>query len=118
MHGRRFSRGIGTRALSEIQFHAGHMVGDQTNYRFRATIGLDDSIRSIRRGRAAARFIVSLDDNVAFDSGVMQWADGTRDVDVPVPAGTRKLRLIVRGEGPRGWDYSNWANPRLERASR
>jgi hypothetical protein len=98
--------------------YIGRLVGESDDYRFRTTVGLDDSMRTSDRSRGAAQFIVRIDDKTVFDSGEMKWADGPRDVDVAVPAGARKLELIVDRMGASGADYSNWGNPRLERASR
>ena len=46
----------------------------------------------------------------------MKWADGTKDIDIAIPAGSRKIELVVSREGRRGYDYANWAAARIERA--
>jgi len=117
IHGRTFRRGIGTRGNSLIRLNVARMVGDHTDYRFRATVGLDDSMRSSYKAVAAARFIVRADGKTLFDSGKMRWADGAKEIDVPIPAGTRKLDLVVKCEGARRRNYSDWADPRLEQKS-
>lgn len=115
MGGKTYEKGIGMRSPSSIRMHVGQFVGDRPGCRFRATIGLDNSITRSRRAAAAGRFIAKIDGKVAFDSGAMTLSDGTKDVDVPVPAGTRRLELITQSTGPRGYDFCNWANARLER---
>jgi len=116
MHGRQFETGIGMRSDAALRLNVNRLIGDKP-HRLRATIGLDDAIPSTRRPTAASRFIIRIDGREAFDSGRMTYASGTKDVDVLVPAGARRLELIIQAEGERGQDYSNWADARLEPAA-
>ena len=118
MHGRAFERGIGIQGSTAVRMYVDRMVSDNKDYRLRATIGMDDSVPTNRRSAAAARFIVELDDKRVFDSGKMTWGDGTKELDVAVPAGTRKLVLRTQRAGERGSDNSDWGDVRLERTSR
>lgn len=118
MQQKKFEKGIGVQGATTIQLNVGEMIGKNNDYRFRATVGMDDSTPANRRDLAAARFVVEANGKTIFDSGKMKWADGTKDVDVAVPAGTAKLALIVRREGQRGSDNASWGDPRLERVSR
>ncbi|MCX8038250.1 MAG: NPCBM/NEW2 domain-containing protein, partial [Candidatus Sumerlaeia bacterium] len=118
MQGKKYDKGIGMVSPAALRFYISEMIGENTDYRFRATVGLDDSIAQNRREGAAARFVVELDDKIIFDSGTMKWADGVKDVDVPIPAGARKLVLRVERRGEPRWDVCNWANARLERGGK
>lgn len=118
MHGRRFERGIGVQGTTTIVMNVDRMVGSNKDYRLRATVGMDDSVPLKNREIAAARFIVEIDGKKAFDSGKMKWSDGTTEMDIAVPAGARQIALIVRREGERGSDNSDWGDVRLEEASR
>jgi len=118
MQGRQFDHGIGIQGTAAIQMYVSKMVGDSNDCRFRATVGMDDSVPQKNRPAAAVRFIVELDDKTVFDSSKMKWADGTKNIDVAVPAGSHQLVLRTIRAGERGGDNSDWGDPRLERASR
>jgi len=117
MQGKTFEKGIGMQGNTTIHMNIARMVETRKDYRFRATVGMDDSTPDRVRKVAAARFIVELDGKKAFDSGRMKWADGTKDIDIAVPAGTKKSTLIVKREGERGSDNASWGNPHLERTA-
>jgi len=118
LHGRKFEQGIGMQGNTSVDLNVAEMVGNNNDFHFRATVGMDDSVPTKNRLIAAARFVVELDGKTVFDSEKMKWADGTKDVDVAIPAGTRTIVLIVRREGERGSDNASWGDPRLERSGR
>lgn len=118
LHGRKFDRAIGMVGSSQLRFYVRDFVRESPDYRFRATVGMDDSVPLKNRDIAAAQFMVEVDDRRVFDSGRTKWADGPKEIDLPLPAGTRKVVLIVRGERQRGSDCATWGDPRLEKAPR
>ncbi|WP_165795408.1 NPCBM/NEW2 domain-containing protein [Deinococcus koreensis] len=109
-----FTKGLGVHANSELSF-----VLDGRCSRFRASVGVDDSVRV--GGKYNARGISSLTFTVyagtarLFDSGVMTEKSSTQTVDVAIPADARTLRLVV-GDGGNwiGYDHGDWANARVE----
>lgn len=118
IQGESFEKGIGTRGGTTIEMNVSEMVGEQSGYRFRSTVGLDDSMRKSDREAGAAQFVVKIDGREVFESGAMHWSDGVKKVDVAVPAGSRRLELTVNAEGKRSADFSDWAEARLERIER
>jgi hypothetical protein len=112
MKGRKFEKGIGMRSDSSVVLNVSKLIGNKP-HRFQATVGLDDAMTGRRRDVAAARFVVELDGKAVFDSGKMTAQSDPKKVDVAVPAGTRRIALLVKAAGERGQDFSNWAEPRL-----
>ena len=103
--GRRYPRGIGTHAPSEIACQLGGKFS-----RFFAFVGGAEA-------RGTVVFRVFGDDKCLFDSGVMQGLRGTKVVNVPLE-GVQRLRLVVTDAGDGiGADMANWAVPRLLRAA-
>ncbi len=104
LDGRRYRKGIGTHAPSEIVYAL-----DGKYARFFAAVGGAEAGGTVV-------FEVYGDDKRLFDSGVMQGMHGVKQVDVPV-RGIRRLRLVVTDAG-NGYnsDMANWAGARLLRA--
>jgi len=103
--GRRYRKGIGTHAPSEIVYAL-----DGKYARFFADVGGAEAGGTVV-------FQVDGDGKRLFDSGVMQGLRGVKQVDIPVK-GIKRLRLIVTDAG-NGYnaDMANWAGARLLRAS-
>jgi hypothetical protein len=99
---RKFRKGIGTHAPSEIVYAL-----DGKYLRFQADVGPPERDGSVV-------FQVFADDKKLFDSGVVHNRQ-SKAVDVPL-AGARRLRLIVTDAGD-GYnaDSANWADARLQR---
>jgi len=100
---RRFRKGIGTHAPSEIVYAL-----DGKYLRFQAEVGPSEAGGSVV-------FQVFADDTKLFDSGVMRNRQ-SKPVDVPV-AGGRRLRLVVTDAGD-GYvaDSANWGDARLQKS--
>jgi hypothetical protein len=101
---RRYGRGIGTHAPSEIVYQL-----DGKYLRFFAMVGGAEA-------NGTVVFRVFGDDELLFDSGVMHGLRGSKKVDVST-AGVRRLRLLVAdaGDGINA-DMANWVTARLQRA--
>ncbi len=99
---RRYAKGIGTHAPSEIVYA---LDGDYV--RFQAVVGPPD-----RNGSVV--FQVYGDDKLLFDSGTL-YNRQTTSIDVPLE-GVRQLRLVVTDAGD-GYlcDNANWAAARLKK---
>ncbi len=97
---RRYPRGIGTHAPSEIVY-----VLDGKYARFQATV-------SAAEPGGTVVFQVFADDKTLFDSGVLRNGQA-KTVDVPL-TGVRRLRLVVT-DGGDGYfsDSANWADARV-----
>lgn len=105
---RTFQRGLGTHALSDLQFAlAGRFV------RFLAEVGVDSA--QAGKAREALELEVYGDEKLLWKSGRMSRADAAKAVDVDV-TGVSLLRLHV-GDGGDGIDYdhADWASARVAR---
>jgi len=102
--GRRYRKGIGTHAPSEIVYAL-----DGKYDRFQAIVGGAEA-------RGTVMFQVFGDDKLLFDSGLMHGMRGTKPIDVNI-AGAKRLRLVVTDAGDNYFsDMANWADARLRKA--
>jgi hypothetical protein len=97
-----YKHGIGVAANSEIAYSL------KPEYaRFVAVIGVDDAMRQYRQGTVV--FEIQLDDRLVFSTFVMRPGDYTY-VDLPIPPGTQKIRLLALSAGDGiTCDHGNWA---------
>jgi hypothetical protein len=103
---RRYRKGIGTHAPSEIAYRL-----DGEYLRFAATAGAAET-----GGTVVFRLLG--DDKVLYESGVMHGQREVNRVDVSL-AGVRELRLVVTDAGNGHiCDMANWAGARLLKAPR
>ncbi|WP_420596856.1 NPCBM/NEW2 domain-containing protein [Deinococcus sp.] len=106
--GKKYTRGFGTHAGSELRFS---LVGTNGAVctRFTADIGIDAEVG--RKGSVV--FQVFLDGVKAYDSGVMRGSSATKQVDVPIN-GQQQLRLVVTDAGDGiSYDHADWAIPKV-----
>ena len=102
---RRFVRGLGTHARSEIVFHL-----DEPGERFEAFVGVDAAMRAYPQGGSVV-FIVSGDGRELFRSGVMRTSTPALRVSVPLSGVTElKLEVTDAGDGIT-CDHADWAEP-------
>ena len=102
--GRRYRKGIGTHAPSEIVYRL-----DGKYARFRAEVGGAEE-------RGTVVFQVWGDGKLLFDSGVLRGMGQVKALDVPIE-GIRTLRLAVTDAGDGiTCDMANWAGARLLKA--
>ncbi|MCG9755806.1 NPCBM/NEW2 domain-containing protein [Shewanella insulae] len=102
--GQQYDSGIGTHASGEIIYDL------QGQYQgFTALVGVDDEVGS----NGSVRFKVYLDNQLAFDSGVMTGSDAASALDLDVE-GVSQLRLVIEdgGDGINS-DHADWLQPRL-----
>jgi hypothetical protein len=101
---RRYAKGIGTHAPSEIDYRL-----DGKYEQFTCIMGGAEAGGTVV-------FQVYADERKLFDSGILHGLREVRPLDVSV-RGVRSLRLVVTDAGD-GYirDMANWANPRLLRA--
>ncbi|MBM3499692.1 MAG: hypothetical protein FJX74_13615, partial [Armatimonadetes bacterium] len=101
---RRFRKGLGTHAPSEITYDLG---GEYARFVAEVCAAEDGG---------TVAFEVYGDDGLLFQSGVLQGLRGSKSVDVPV-AGVKQLRLVVTDAGDNYFsDCANWAGARLQPA--
>jgi hypothetical protein len=96
-------RGIGVAANSELEYAL-----EPSYSRFVAVIGVDDAMRSYKQGSVV--FEVWIDDKCVQSTPVMHPGDYTY-VNVPLPAGGKKIRLLAgcTGDGIT-CDHADWAS--------
>lgn len=99
--GRKFDRGIGTHAGSDVAIRLDGKPG-----RFTAMVGADDEVAP-KVGTVEFRALA--DGREVWTSGVMKTGDAARKVDLPL-AGVRQLALLVTDGGDgNGNDHADWA---------
>ncbi len=104
--GRRFRRGLGTHAESDIVFRL-----DGLFEQFEALVGVDDETR----GRGSVVFEIFGDGKRLWSSGVVRGGEKAKRVAVDV-SGVRELRLHVGNAGDNiDYDHADWAEAKLIR---
>lgn len=98
-------KGIGTYPTSEITYRL-----DGSYSAFSALVGIDDESPP----GSIARFMVFLDQVLAYDSGPVRSGEPPRTVQVALP-GVTELRLVVSEVPGGGVPYADWAAARLLR---
>ncbi|HEX9016922.1 MAG TPA: NPCBM/NEW2 domain-containing protein [Chloroflexota bacterium] len=107
--GTSYGKGIGTFPLSEITYRLDGRYG-----LFESMVGLDDAVP---QGKGSVVFKVFLDDDLAFDSGIVRSGDQPLPIEVPLGDAGR-LRLVVEDAGDgSSLDYAVWAEARLSPAA-
>lgn len=97
--GKKFERGLGTRATSTLWLEL-----DGRTVRLAAAVGVDDAAAA----EAAVRFLVVGDGRKLWDSGTVKRGDAARPLDVDL-SGIRSLLLVVNHAGERqALDFANW----------
>jgi len=100
--GRKFERGIGTRALSSLWLEL-----DGSAERFVAQVGVDDAAGN---AAAAVTFAIFADGKKLWESGVMKHGMLAKSVDVPLK-GVRSLLLLTDHAGEsQPFDHADWAD--------
>lgn len=80
--------------------------------RFMSDVGVDDDM-DFDGCPASLKFQVYLDDQKAYDSGLMTWKTEVRKIDLDV-TGAKEMKLVVDDAGNgRNSDHADWANARL-----
>ncbi|MCC6127192.1 MAG: NPCBM/NEW2 domain-containing protein [Pirellulales bacterium] len=96
-------RGVGVAANSELEYDI--LPGYS---RFVAVIGVDDAMRRYKQGTVV--FEIWIDQKCVQSTPVMRPGDYTH-VDVPLPAGGKKLRLVAQSTGDGiACDHADWAS--------
>ncbi len=101
----KFEYGIGVFAPSLVEYAL-----DGKACHFLAKVGID----AATEGKGSVIFEVALDGNKVWDSGLVSGLDSAKEVDIEIPAGTKRLRLTVTdgGDGNR-FDAADWAEARI-----
>jgi alpha-galactosidase len=105
--GKRYRRGIGTHAESELAYELYGLFDSLT-----ATVGVDDG-NGVDKG--TVEFIVAGDGKTLWQSGPTTKADGPKRIEARV-AGVKQLvlRVTAAGDGI-DYDHADWADIRLHR---
>jgi alpha-galactosidase len=99
--GRIFTTGVGTHATSRIDLDPGGKP-----LKFTAYVGVDDAVLS-RRG--SINFIISADERILWESGVMRPGDSAKYVNIEIPR-SRTVTLLVTDAGDAiDYDHADWA---------
>jgi hypothetical protein len=105
LNGKRYDKGLGTHANSEIAF----ALGKQFEH-FRSAVGLDDTQDGTP---GSVVFKVYVDGNLKRQTAIMRWESETQWMEIPVK-GAETLVLIVTDAGDDDkCDHANWAGAEL-----
>jgi alpha-galactosidase len=105
IHGRQFEHGVGTHAISQFAID---LKGAATA--FHAWVGLDDETEG---EPGSVNFLVFIDKRKVFESGVMKFGQGPKEVRVDLTR-ARRLDLIVEdGDDSTDYDHADWADAYL-----
>ncbi|MDR1291378.1 MAG: NPCBM/NEW2 domain-containing protein, partial [Planctomycetaceae bacterium] len=104
--GQTFQHGLGTHANSKIVYEL-----EGKYERFEAKVGVDDAMKDYTKSSVV--FIVLVDGEKKFDSGVMRINDAPKNVSVDLNnAETLELVVTDAGDG-KDCDHANWADAKL-----
>lgn len=104
--GKRYRRGIGTHAESDIVFRLYGLYR-----KFVAEVGVDDETE----GKGSIVFEVYGDGKLLWSSGIVRGGDSPRKVEVDI-VGVKELRLHVGNAGDNiDYDHADWADVRVIR---
>ncbi|MDO8539584.1 MAG: NPCBM/NEW2 domain-containing protein [Opitutaceae bacterium] len=103
--GRKFERGIGTRATTTLWLEL-----DGRAERFSGWVGVDDAATA---PNAAIRMVIVGDDRKLWESGVMKRGDAAKPIDVAL-GGVRSLLLtVLHPAEPNAQNFADWADARF-----
>lgn len=105
LQGKTFRRGIGTHAVSRIEYELGGQWAS-----FQSQVG----VTSGSAGRVT--FEVWVDGRKLWESGLMTASDSAKCVSVNITGGKRLVLVVTDGGDGIGADHANWANARLLRS--
>ncbi len=107
INGRRFAKGIGTHAVSDVVFWLGGTFGMLEGW-----VGVDDEVP---KGRGSVVFEVYGDERLLWQSPVMRGGDAAHRMQVAIK-GVRLLRLHVDDAGDGiAYDHADWAELNVRR---
>jgi hypothetical protein len=99
--GERYEKGMGVHAVSELVYELKPQFA-----RFVSYVGVDDE----KGGAGSVTFEVHVDGKKVWQSGKMTGGDIAKEVNVKLPEGAKKLRLVVGDAGDGiGSDHADWA---------
>jgi hypothetical protein len=103
IHGIPFKKGVGIQADSELVYEL------KPEYkRFVAFIGIDDKVDD--KVTPNVIYQVFADERLLFESAALRANQPPVEVNVAIPEGSKKLRLVVKGdEEETAWNSADWA---------
>ncbi|UCD28135.1 MAG: alpha-galactosidase [Planctomycetota bacterium] len=107
-----YDHGIGTHSYSKITFDISRLPADKRT-RFTALAGLDVTATEVKPGDSTCVFVVTVDDKEIFRSQKLIESSDPIKIDIPLPANTKHLALIVEPAGTNYQDIADWIEPRV-----
>jgi alpha-galactosidase len=108
-----YHHGIGTHSYSKIVFDISRLPAEKRT-RFTALAGLDETAAEVKPGDSTCILVVTADDKEIFRSPKLLESSAPVKIDVPLPANTKHLALIVEPEGNSYQDIADWIEPRVK----
>ncbi len=102
--GRRYTRGLGVHAPSEIVYQLEGKYAGITGF-----VGVDDAAKD---KNSSVIFQVFADGKKVWDSGIVNAAGPAVKMEVPL-VGCKEMRLVVDPNRDNGWDHADWADVRM-----
>jgi len=108
-----YTNGIGTHSYSKIVFDISRLPAAKRT-RFTALAGLDATATEVKPGDSTCMFVVTADDQEIFRSPKLLESPDPIKIDIPLPANTKLLALIVDPAGENYQDIADWIEPRVK----
>ena len=106
-----FAHGMGAHAPSELVYDI-----PPDARRFVSVVGVDDDVLGQANGKSSVAFVVYADDAKLTQTDVLR-AGQVRTIDVALPPGSRRLRLVVTDGGDgQDWDHGDWVQAGFRRS--
>lgn len=80
---------------------------------FRSAIGAEHSNSNATPSSTSVKFLVYADNQLLYTSPVLGYYDPAIEISVPLPAGSKVLKLVTDSCGSNTGDHSAWGNPQL-----
>ena len=80
---------------------------------FRSSIGAEHSTSNATPSSTSVKFLVYADNQLLYTSPVLGYYDPAIEISVPLPAGSKVLKLVTDSCGSNTGDHSAWGNPQL-----
>ena len=104
-----YEKGLTAHANSEVIYDISNLKATM----FTSWVGAEHSTNNSTPTVTSIQFFVYADNALVGESPVLGYYDPAVFIKVPIPAGTKKLKLVTDGCGSNTGDHSSWGTPQL-----
>lgn len=107
-----YPSGFGVNAPSEIVYDISNLRYEK----FCVLAGVDFNARNTNPDAGSCNFVIKIDGETVYDSGLMRPDTVAEEIEVDLPEGAKELTMVVTDGKLAGknTDWGNWIEPRLE----